>query len=292
MRETSANVPAVSGVARVVREATEAPSKPAAPDAMSSFYAFHTPQFGEVAAALATAQGQFSEVQKNMEREVKSKRSDMKFKLAWATLDVFLAAVRPVLSASGLAVVQLPMVSKGAVVVKTVLVKGEQMIWNFCAAPLEAQDAWAVSSATTYARKTGLSSLLGIAAEDDDEGTAASGNRFTDDDGDDDGKAPRPTPRPAQRQSAKPAPVAPQPAAKQAADGDSVEGKVTNVAQKEGDKLTTYFALNTGLRGWTRDTSLALALENAKVDDVMVRATVVRKPGASPELVDLAIILK
>lgn len=281
--------------ARVVRE--DAPVT----GADQKFYSFHTPQIGELVAALAAAQGEFTRVEKNMEREVRSKRNDMKFTLQWATLDEFLSVVRPVLSSQGLALLQLPQVGKDYVIVKTVLAKGEQMLWNFCVAPTETRDAWGVTSATTYARKTGLASLLGIAADADDEGEGAMRGREAQ-------PERREPPKPAARPSQQPRPAAPPKAAeapekpakepapapaKPADDANviTIEGRVTDMATRSDEAgMVVFVKLDTGLKAWTRDTAMAVALESHKEANARLRVVARKVPGASPTLVSIEVV--
>lgn len=279
--------------ARVVRELPRDTTKQPQSETFG-FYEFHTPQFGDVAAALSEAQGKLTAVVKNMARKVKSRRSDAQFDLKWATLDEFLETVRPVLASCGLALVQLPLVRNHSVMVKTVLIKGEQQLWNYCVSPLEAGDAWAVGGATTYAKKGGLSALLGIAAaeEDDESGGQRDGEEHN---------QRRPAPQPAQRRSAardkdeaRPEPKAsePQPAATKPANGNStVQGHVVKMQTKEDAQgHVTFFLLDTGLKAWTRDTALAVKLENLLDESgkgALVAATTRKHDNGSPELIAL-----
>ena len=95
------------------------------------------------------------------------------FKSKYADLGDVLAAVRPVLSTEGIAVLQPMRITDTGCELVTVLLRGDERIES--AIPLQvdgkAQD---LGSRLTYLRRYALCSLLGVVAEDDDDGNAAS----------------------------------------------------------------------------------------------------------------------
>lgn len=125
--------------------------------------------------ALAAAQGEFKTVRK-------TKRANAgKYSYTYASLDDVLAACLPALNAHGIALTQEAVVSPSPVLtvkVTTTLRRGSAQI-EFEAFELPVADASAqgVGSALTYARRYAVSTALGIAAEEDDDGAAATGPR-------------------------------------------------------------------------------------------------------------------
>lgn len=94
----------------------------------------------------------------------------------YATLDSLILKTRPILNAHGLAIIQFPASSpSGEPVLRTILCheSGEQVSADM---PLFVvrQDMQQLGSAITYAKRYAWSAALGIAADDDDDGTAAS----------------------------------------------------------------------------------------------------------------------
>ena len=126
-----------------------------------------TEQVHEIAAALATAQG-------NMGAAVKDS-ANPHFKSRYADLASVVDATRPHLSAVGIAIVQLPSINADSVEVVTALVhKSGQVIATTLAARSKDLSPQAIGSAITYLRRYGLMAVAGI-APDDDDGEAAMG---------------------------------------------------------------------------------------------------------------------
>ena len=131
---------------------------------------------GEIAKALAAAQAKLSNPKRN--REVNTG----KFKYSYATHDSIIDLVRPVLAEVKLSIHQgvvksgAPDGSHGEYWVETLLMH-ESGQWMATTTPLPytgSIDAQALGSALSYARRYGLSAMLGIASEEDDDGKAAS----------------------------------------------------------------------------------------------------------------------
>jgi ERF superfamily len=93
----------------------------------------------------------------------------------YLTLPHLLAAVRPVLAAHGLCVLQDVEMSSEGVGVTTVLVhvSGQVMCSSPLVGALGSRDPQSVGSAVTYMRRYSLSALLGLAGSDDDDGQHA-----------------------------------------------------------------------------------------------------------------------
>ena len=122
---------------------------------------------GKLANALAAAQAEIKPVPKTHENPY--------FKSKYADLADIQEATRAALHKWGLAVSQLNDIEDGRVVVETVLLhaSGEWISGRLALKPVK-DDPQGVGSAITYARRYGLSAILSLATEDDDDGEAAS----------------------------------------------------------------------------------------------------------------------
>lgn len=125
----------------------------------------------ELASALSKFQGEITAVEQ--------KSTNPFFNSKYADLTTLWAAIRPHLADNGLAVMQEAFSAENAVCVVTRLVhsSGEWVESSPIAIPLKKFDGHGTGSALTYARRYGLSSLLGlVGGEPDDDGNAASVN--------------------------------------------------------------------------------------------------------------------
>ena len=96
------------------------------------------------------------------------------FKSRYADLASILKTVRPVLARHGIAIVQTTEIDCGAVTLVTQLLwKGSAITGRYPVAPVKA-DPQGYGSAMTYARRYALQAIVGVAADDDDDGNAAS----------------------------------------------------------------------------------------------------------------------
>lgn len=123
----------------------------------------------ELAAALAKAQGQLKPAIKDSENP--------HFKSKYADLGAVWEACRKPLSDNGLSIVQMPTDSSepGRVALTTMLLhtSGEYLI-STCSSRLQQDSAQGVGSALTYLRRYALAAMVGIVADIDDDGNAAS----------------------------------------------------------------------------------------------------------------------
>ncbi len=121
----------------------------------------------ELSTALAKAQGK-------IKGAVKTEANTF-FKSKYADLASVVEAIRGPLSENGLSYVQLTIPSeKDEVQIETVLMhESGEWISSTIALPVAKADAQGFGSAMTYARRYGLSAMVGVAPEDDDGNAAA-----------------------------------------------------------------------------------------------------------------------
>ncbi len=171
----------------------------------------HSEQIGELAAALAAAQGEFPEIPKLCTAKVKTRTgSDYSFK--YADLETILTIVRPILAKHGLAIsittqtckIELPSTDRESTVwtlgmEATVILlhtSGQRLEGKPVQMPADPDAvrriyAQALGSAATYASRYAIEAALAIRATEDDDGNGASGNTA------DINKLPPPKPKPA-----------------------------------------------------------------------------------------------
>jgi hypothetical protein len=130
---------------------------------------------GKLIEALCKAQLEFAPVVKaNLNPQFKSKYADL------ATI---IAATMPALAKNGLAIIQTPYVKGRELTMTTLLVhSSDEWISNDLTMPATMRNeltAQTIGSACTYSRRYALQSILGIAADVDDDGQVASGGGTT-----------------------------------------------------------------------------------------------------------------
>ena len=130
------------------------------------------PSLGPLVAALAKAQTEFATVTRDKTVTVQTKTGGS-YKFSYAPLDTILAAVRAPLSKHGLVLVQT--LDDGALVTSLLHESGASISGRM-ALP-GTTDIQGLGSAITYLRRYAIQAVLGIAAEEDDDGNHAAGNR-------------------------------------------------------------------------------------------------------------------
>lgn len=128
----------------------------------------------EIATALAKAQGEIKPAAKDSDNP--------HYKSRYADLASVVSACREPLAKHGLSIIQEPNTEKtdGVVMVRTVSllmhVSGE---WVECetAIPCTKADAHGIGSAATYGRRYGYAALVGVVADEDDDGNDAVGKK-------------------------------------------------------------------------------------------------------------------
>lgn len=133
---------------------------------------------GQLAEALAAAQMEFPSVKKGSENPYYNSK--------YADLSAIIGATQPLLAKNGLVIIQSPVVKldeQKAGVITTLAHKSGEWISDECILPATMEkrdktirfDAQSVGSAITYARRYSYQSMIGVAAEIDDDGNKASG---------------------------------------------------------------------------------------------------------------------
>lgn len=117
----------------------------------------------EIAKALAKFQSEVSDPNRTKENASLNSK--------YVTLDSLLQAVRPVLANNGLSFLQVPFTGTDVVSVTTMLLheSGEWLESDPFTLPLMKKDPQGVGSVVTYARRYSLSSILGVAWDEDDD---------------------------------------------------------------------------------------------------------------------------
>lgn len=134
----------------------------------------HSEQLGALAKALAAVQGEVQDAKKDS--------VNPHFKNRYASLGSVRAAVTATLAKNGIAVVQTfePHGPDGVCVVTTLLHESGQWMRSRLYLPVSKKDAQGFGSAISYARRYALAAIVGIAADDDDDGEAAVGKPAND----------------------------------------------------------------------------------------------------------------
>ncbi len=133
----------------------------------------------KLADALSKAQGEFAPILRDKTVTVTMKLGG-KYTFSYAPLESILHAVAPALSKNGLALTQAMVVVDGKDYVETTLRHASgQSICNRIPLFVRDDGPQAYGSALTYARRYGVTLLLCISADDDDDGNAAEGNQAT-----------------------------------------------------------------------------------------------------------------
>lgn len=138
----------------------------------------------QVAQALVAAQADFPQLERSKTVTVRGMNRktgrEYEYTFAYAPFDAIIAAVRPVLAQHKLAISQALSHLDGQLALRTVILhESGERIEDVCPIPV-GPDATSqeVGSAITYLRRYALCAILGLVAEDDDDGNAASGNRI------------------------------------------------------------------------------------------------------------------
>ncbi len=125
-------------------------------------------------AALANAQGMFEQPKKTKKVVIRSSKGQYDFD--YAPLDEILRATRDGLRANGLSICQPFSKGEGGSVVHTILAHSSGARLEARVVLPEANDIKGFGSNLTYIRRYQIASILGVAADDDDDGSAGTGD--------------------------------------------------------------------------------------------------------------------
>lgn len=136
----------------------------------------HSEQIDKIAGALAKAQAMFINPPRNKTVTVRTQGSGT-YEFSYATFDAILDAVRKPLAENELSIVQAVDASGDKPrVVTTLLHSSGQWISSSLPLLLDRPGNQAFGSALTYQKRYGLTALLAIAADEDDDANGADGN--------------------------------------------------------------------------------------------------------------------
>jgi hypothetical protein len=128
-----------------------------------------------ISAALAKAQSAFKPITRDKTVTVRTKAGGT-YSFSYAPLEAILRAVTPALAKEGLAISQNIASENGTDYLETSLRLGTEALVSRVKVLVVEQGPQAYGSALTYARRYGITLLLCICADDDDDGNAAEGN--------------------------------------------------------------------------------------------------------------------
>ncbi len=136
---------------------------------------YQSEQIGELAKALAAAQGKFTFALKDNAAPTFNKSGQIVGKRSYADLQSVIDAVKPHLAAHGLAVVQATLPNPNGISLRTTLMHSSgQWIAGQIDLPNDRMGGiQGMGSALTYARRYALSAMVGIASDEDDDGEAS-----------------------------------------------------------------------------------------------------------------------
>lgn len=130
-------------------------------------------QIDQLAAALAKFQGELEQPKMNSAVKVKT-RTGGEYSFKYADLSECKAAAKKPLADNGLAVTQL--IEEDYSLLTMLVHSSGQWIASRVKMPIMEQGAQAVGSAITYAKRYAFCAILGIVADDDEDGNLSQGN--------------------------------------------------------------------------------------------------------------------
>lgn len=132
--------------------------------------------WGDLMTALSKAQGEIEGAKKDSVNPA-FKQPGKPEGSKYADLASVWDAIREPMSKNGLAIMQWPRVSEGAVEIETIVAHGEQFISDVLWMPCAQMSAHGIGSAITYGRRYALMAVAGVAPEDDDGNGAVEGHK-------------------------------------------------------------------------------------------------------------------
>ena len=127
----------------------------------------HSPTIGQIAKALAAAQLEMGPAIKDKVGNIPGKDGRQGYSYGYATLAACFEAIQP-LHKNGIAVSQIPLDGGNGVLIATMLIhESGEWIRGDLWLPVTQQTPQGFGSALTYCRRYGLSTLCGLASDDD-----------------------------------------------------------------------------------------------------------------------------
>lgn len=128
--------------------------------------------------ALSKAQGAIGDIPRNRTVTVRPKSGGQEYSFKYATLSAIIEAIKKPLADNGLAYTQVIShdADGGFYVLTTTLYCGNQFLSSKVPLIAEGGSNQQFGSALTYMKRYALAAILGIAADEDDDGNAADGN--------------------------------------------------------------------------------------------------------------------
>jgi hypothetical protein len=134
-------------------------------------------QIDQLATALAKAQGEFGPIKRDKTVTV-TMRTGGRYTFSYAPLESILHAVMPALNKNGISLSQAVLQDGEREFVETTLLHASgQSRSNRTRIHVKEDGPQAYGSALTYGRRYGVTLILGISADDDDDANAAEGNQ-------------------------------------------------------------------------------------------------------------------
>lgn len=233
----------------------------------------HSDEIGKLVEALAKATLNFGDVDRTLKAKIESRRTGGIYEFVYETLADVIEATRKPLAEQGLVVMQFPFPGTQTLTLRTMLVHSSgQFIYNDITCALEGGlDPKSVGSGITYLSRYARKSILGLAADyEDDDGKAASQRK-------------QDPPKPAERRSAKAQATEQRPSP---APTESPIGKVAEIIDRTGGVFLVK--LSTGFQCATRDAKMveALRLHQQAGAVLEVSATPSRDPAKFASVIE------
>lgn len=131
----------------------------------------------ELFTALAGAQAEFGELKRTATAKIQTKAGGS-YEFSYAPLDELLDAVLPALGKHGLWLGQPVSGVDGGYQLRTIIAHKSGASMTSTMRLPRSEDVKALGSTITYLRRYSLQALLGLAAEEDDDGSAATGDKY------------------------------------------------------------------------------------------------------------------
>lgn len=235
----------------------------------------HSEQVDQLFAALAKAQGEpdYGDIEKTRRAKIESRREGARgYEYTYETLKDVLDATRPHLAKSGIAFMQFAYSGATTMTIRTMLGHGSgQWLYTDLVVRMDGADPQAIGSAISYLRRYAAKSVLGVAADDEDDDSKAAMAR-----------QPQAAPRKSEQMMAEAPVQAAPPAARPTAVQPSMApiGRIVAIEQAGAARR---IKLDTGFACSARDSELVSAAERLYRDGDVVELRT--KPPSDPKYI-------